>query len=235
MIFLPLNNGYYFKSYRKEPMIYIFDIDNTLYKGSTVRKFLLPAFCRGVLPPKIIFSIPRYFFYFRRRDGDPSVTEKRIAALRGIRRGKMRELAEELFIREYRDSLHPLLVRGINKAKRNREPVILASSSFRTLIEPIAEHLGADDVIATEIAFRDGVATGFLRTVPPYRRGKRLRVMEYIASGGQKMADVVFYSDHHDDLPLLYAAGKAVAVNPTRKLRRIARREGWEVLEGRKN
>ena len=41
---------------------------------------------------------------------------------------------------------------------------------------------------------------------------------------------VVVYSDSHDDLPLLMQAGEAVAVNPDRKLAKIAKQQNWRVI-----
>lgn len=41
---------------------------------------------------------------------------------------------------------------------------------------------------------------------------------------------VVVYSDSHDDLPLLMQAGEAVAVNPDRRLAKIARQQHWRVI-----
>jgi len=39
------------------------------------------------------------------------------------------------------------------------------------------------------------------------------------------------YSDSNTDLPFLEAVGHPVAVNPDRKLRRVAAQRGWPILE----
>lgn len=212
-------------------MINIFDVDNTLYNGSTVRKFLLPAFCRKIIPLRIILSLPYYFFFFRFRKAGRSITEKKIKGLKGISENAMSELAEELFATRIKKNLNPLLLEEIRKAKERHEPVILATSSFRTIIEPLADFLGVDDIIASEIEFSDGIGTGRLKSLPPYKEGKKERVTAYLSSLGQKEENIVFYSDHHDDLPLLSVAGKPVLVNPTRKMRRIAEKHKWDLLE----
>jgi phosphoserine phosphatase len=41
---------------------------------------------------------------------------------------------------------------------------------------------------------------------------------------------VVVYTDSHDDIPLLLQAGEAVAVNPDRKLAKLARLQNWRVI-----
>ncbi|MDZ7797696.1 MAG: HAD-IB family hydrolase [Candidatus Marinimicrobia bacterium] len=212
-------------------MIYIFDVDNTLYNGSTVRKFLLPAFCRKIIPLSIILSLPYYFFLFKFRKPGRSITEKKIRGLKGISENAMSELAEELFATKFKKNLNPLILKEVRKAKERSESVILATSSFRTIIEPLADYLGADDIIASEIEFNNGTGTGRLRSLPPYKEGKKERVMAYLSSVGQKEENIVFYTDHQDDLPLLSVAGKPVVVNPTRKMRRIAEKHKWDLLE----
>ena len=40
------------------------------------------------------------------------------------------------------------------------------------------------------------------------------------------------YSDHPTDAPMLGCVGNPVAVNPVHKMRRLARVEGWPIIEG---
>jgi phosphoserine phosphatase len=44
------------------------------------------------------------------------------------------------------------------------------------------------------------------------------------------LAEATFYSDSANDLPLLRAVGRAVAVDPDDALRREAETQGWTVL-----
>ncbi len=213
-------------------MIYIFDIDNTLYKGSTVRTFLPAAFREGIIPRSIVFVLPYYFFLFRGGNVKASITRKRIRALQGFSEAAMAGLAGRLFREKIKKGLNDPVLQEIRKAKEKGAEVVLATSSFRILVEPIAEYVGADTIIASEIGFSGGISTGYLQSLPPYREGKKARVMDHLSAAGREPGDIVFYTDHHDDLPLLFAAGRPVAVNPTRKLRRIARKRHWDLLEG---
>src|SRR5439155_1490958 len=59
------------------------------------------------------------------------------------------------------------------------------------------------------------------------------RVDEWLASRGQRLeafAESVFYSDSHNDLPLLERVTRPVAVDPDAALAAEARRRGWAVI-----
>jgi HAD superfamily hydrolase (TIGR01490 family) len=215
-------------------MIYIFDIDNTLFRGSTVRTYMAQAFLKRVLPLRILFPIPRYFFRFLLSGVDERIVNKPVSALKGFSEYAMRSLAEEVFESRIRHALEPNMVKMIEEAKKDRYDILFASSSFGIIIEPIASYFSIDDIIATELEFRSGVSTGIILSLPPYKNGKKERVLSYLKKKRIDPADAVFFSDHHDDLPLLSVVGKAVAVNPTARLARVAQKKGWKIIKSDK-
>jgi phosphoserine phosphatase len=84
---------------------------------------------------------------------------------------------------------------------------------------------------ATTLEFRDGICTGKIVGLPMFRAEKSARVMEFIERAGETPEDCGFYSDSIYDLPLLEAIGHPVAVNPDFRLRRIAARRGWPIID----
>jgi HAD superfamily hydrolase (TIGR01490 family) len=111
--------------------------------------------------------------------------------------------------------------------------VVTATNDFVT--RPIAQALGVDQLIATELA-RDeaGRVTGAIRGVPAFREGKVTRVQHWLAARGQVLEGFsrsVFYSDSTNDLPLLERVSEPVATNPGPALERIALERGWPVLK----
>jgi phosphoserine phosphatase len=70
--------------------------------------------------------------------------------------------------------------------------------------------------------------------VPCYREGKVTRVnawLESMALSLSHLARSTFYSDSHNDLPLLEAVTDPVVTNPDKKLRQQAEQRGWRILE----
>ncbi len=111
--------------------------------------------------------------------------------------------------------------------------VILVSSSGEEMVRPIAELVGADDVIATRMAVEDGRFTG---VVEFYAAGsnKALAVRELAARKGYDLAGSYAYSDSVSDIPLLETVGYPTAVNPDRALRRAAADRKWPVSSFRR-
>jgi phosphoserine phosphatase len=75
----------------------------------------------------------------------------------------------------------------------------------------------------------DGVYTGrSLRAA--HGVGKADALLELAREEGIDLVASTAYSDSYSDVPFLEAVGRPVAANPDRKLRRIARERGWEVV-----
>lgn len=123
------------------------------------------------------------------------------------------------------------LVRGHARAGH---VLALITATSRFLVEPIAEEFGIDYVIATEPEVVNGRFTGRVSGVPCFREGKITRLYEWLGSRGASVSDVRetwFYSDSHNDLPLLARATHPVCVNPDAKLAAHALRCGWPRID----
>lgn len=109
--------------------------------------------------------------------------------------------------------------------------VVTATNSFVTA--PIARELGVAHLIATEPEAAGGRFTGRVAGVPCFREGKIQRVQEWLGGFGQRLEtleDSRFYSDSHNDLPLLERVRRPVAVDPDAPLAAEAARRGWPVI-----
>ncbi len=123
---------------------------------------------------------------------------------------------------------------GRERMRRHREQghhVAIVSASTPYAVKPVARALDLEDAyIATELEVDGGCFTGRIREPACYGAGKVERALEYAARHGIDLERSYFYSDSASDLPLLEAVGHPVAVNPNRKLRKIAAARGWPVL-----
>ncbi|MBS0509313.1 MAG: HAD family hydrolase [Proteobacteria bacterium] len=110
--------------------------------------------------------------------------------------------------------------------------IITATNEFVT--RPIAQALGVQQLLATELA-RDagGWITGDILGVPCMRDGKVRRMQDWLAARGLSWQDVdsTFYSDSMNDVPLLEKVNHPVATNPDPRLRALARERGWPILD----
>ncbi len=113
--------------------------------------------------------------------------------------------------------------------------VVTATNSFVT--RPIAALYGISQLVATEPETIDGRFTGGITGEPCFREGKLRRVKSWLAATGRNLSDFTeswFYSDSHNDLPLLSAVTHPVAVDPDPVLMEHARGHGWPVMTWRR-
>lgn len=123
------------------------------------------------------------------------------------------------------------LVRNHQRAG-DRVAIVTATNEFVT--EPIARAFGVDELIAVQLERGpDGWITGAISGTPSMREGKVVRVERWLAERGLDWdsADTTFYSDSMNDLPLLEKVDHPVATNPDARLREIAARRGWRILD----
>lgn len=106
--------------------------------------------------------------------------------------------------------------------------IITATNSFLTA--PIAEQLGIEHLIATDPEMIDGRFTGKVAGTPSFQHGKVSRLQDWLDQHGETLDGSIFYSDSHNDLPLLEKVDTPVAVDPDDKLRQVAQARGWKIL-----
>ena len=103
--------------------------------------------------------------------------------------------------------------------------IITATNSFIT--GPIAQKLGIPHLIATEAEMVNGLYTGNVAGIPSYQHGKVERLQDWLNTQNQTLAGSYFYSDSHNDLPLLNMVEHPVAVDSDPKLSAVAKQQGW--------
>ncbi|MBS0848668.1 HAD family hydrolase [Citrobacter sp. JGM124] len=115
-----------------------------------------------------------------------------------------------------------------HRAKGDR--LVIISASGEHLVAPIAQYLGVNETLAIGIGIENGVFTGTTQGVMTFREGKVTRLMTLINQDMAQLQDASFYSDSHNDLPLLLKVGHPNVVNPDPILQQHARRQGWPVF-----
>jgi HAD superfamily hydrolase (TIGR01490 family) len=109
--------------------------------------------------------------------------------------------------------------------------VAIVTASTPYAVGPVAAHLGLDGrFLATWLEVRDGRFTGRLVEPACYGPGKVYWAERYAVAHGLDLSRSYFYTDSVSDLPLLERVGHPVAVNPDRRLRRLAQARGWPVV-----
>lgn len=135
------------------------------------------------------------------------------------------------FVREKIEPIvAPLAPALLEKHRALGDTLLIMTATNHFVTEPIAQLLGVDVLIATDPEFLDGSYTGRIAGTPNFREGKVTRLEQWMREQGIATADISFYSDSHNDLPLLLRADRAIAVDPDDRLREEAQRRGWPVI-----
>lgn len=124
----------------------------------------------------------------------------------------------------------------IETHRRAGDEIVLTTATNRFITELTARALGIEHLIATECGMgAGGRFSGAVAGTLNMRDGKLVRLREWLAAQGRALerAASVFYSDSINDLPLLAAVGRAVAVDPDPRLAAEAAARGWPTLHWR--
>ena len=213
----------------------LFDLDNTLLAGDSDYEWGQFLVDRGVLAREE-YEAQNAAFFEQYKAGTLDIREYLGFALRPLAAHTPQDLARwhGEFMRE---RILPMITPGARAlvhrhlAAGDLCAVVTATNSFVTA--PIAREFAVPHLVATEPESRDGRFTGRLAGTPCFREGKIRRVDDWLAGMGRRLedfADSHFYSDSHNDLPLLERVRRPVAVDPDPQLAAHAARRGWPVI-----
>lgn len=211
----------------------LFDLDNTLLAGDSDFEWAQFLIDRGVLD-RTTYEARNQAFYDQYKAGTLDIREFLDFQLKPLSRYPRpvldawhAEYMKQRILPMIRDSARAL----VDKHRGELRVIITATNSFVTA--PIARAFGIEHLIATEPEVRDGVFTGGFSGTPCFREGKVERLESWLAEHGEGIKSVLkstFYSDSHNDLPLLERVGHPVAVDPDAALRAHAAARGWPII-----
>ena len=107
--------------------------------------------------------------------------------------------------------------------------VAIVSGTTSFLAQPLADYLCVDEVFTAQLEVEHGRFTGRLAAPPLSDERKAEVVRDFAETHAIDLEQSHAYGDSAADLPMLRAVGHPVAVNPSRRLRAVARRSGWRV------
>lgn len=214
----------------------IFDLDNTLIAGDS--DYLWGQFLvdHGVVD-RDTHEEANARFYEEYKEGRLDIDEYLAFALKSLADHEPDRLYawRERFVEEkIKPILLPAAFELIERHRRAGDVAIVITATNRFVTEPIAELYGIEHLIATTPEFLHGRYTGRVEGIPCFQEGKVRRLQEWLAENDHDLEASWFYSDSHNDLPLLSRVANPVAVDPDAILARIAAEKGWPVVSLRK-
>lgn len=210
----------------------IFDLDNTLLAGDS--DHLWGAWlCEKNLVDAEAHASMNEGFYRDYCTGSLDIAAYLRFALRPIAGRTTAEIAswQAAFLRDKIASIMLPDARAlIDSHRRQGDTLLVITATNEVVAGPIVRQLGVENLIACSVEVAGDRYTGAPLGTPSYREGKVTRLQEWLAARGEALGGATFYSDSHNDLPLLQLVDNPVAVDPDPTLAEYAREAGWRVI-----
>lgn len=211
--------------------LHVFDLDGTLLKNNCSFAFSLYLYRKGLF--SLFDELYCFFLAMAYKHLGLSLHKLHKNVFRKLFFKKKLSLFKDealLFVPTYLPkAINYKVLKRINEAKTKGENILLLSGSPSILVEPISAYF--------DIAFKSTEYSvdneGILKNISFLMSGKeKADLIEKITKDYHiEKKDVTAYSDHIEDLPLLSNVGKAVVVNPSHKLKKIAKTKCWEIIK----
>ncbi len=208
----------------------LFDLDQTLLAGFSATAFVRKRFVSGHMSPREISeSLLGALSFGLGRTGFSGFMAATTKAYRGTAEAVLEEIGEEVFRKDLAKAVYPESRALVRAHQEMDHTVAVVTSATRYQAEPVARELDIAHVLCTQLEVENGIFTGKVVRPTCYGEGKADSARRLAAKHDLNLDASYFYTDSHEDLPLLEIVGKPRPLNPNRKLAQIARERSWPV------
>ena len=209
----------------------LFDLDNTLLAGDS--DYLWGVFLaeQGIVDADF-YEQENQRFYDEYKLGTLDIFEFLAFSFKALTENDaptLRQLQQQFLTERIRPIMSPASFELIEKHRAAGDTlmVITATNSFVTA--PIVKAFGIENLLATEPEVIDGKYTGKVDGTPCFQDGKVKRLNTWMKENNMNLENSWFYSDSHNDLPLLKLVDHPVVVDGDEKLLEYAKTQGWAI------
>ena len=212
--------------------IALFDLDNTLIAGDS--DYLWGCFLveQGIVDGTL-YENKNQRFYDQYKVGELDIHEFLEFQLKPLTEHSMNTLnqwrsqyIEEKVIPILLPKAHAL----IEQHRQQGDTLVIITATNRFITSPIAKLYDIRHLLATEPEIVNARYSGGITGTPCFQDGKVTQLESWLTSNQRTLDDSWFYSDSHNDLPLLNKVSHPVAVDPDEILRQHASEHDWPVI-----
>lgn len=209
----------------------VFDLDGTLLPGTSMeRMFWRCLLRRRRLPTRNIIHFISRGLAGARKAGLQSLLKSNKSYVRGLTVSGVRLLAADCYRRRISPRLAPKGKEAVESLRRQGYKIMIISGAPDFLAELLKAEYAPDLIISTGLEIDSGRYTGRMSTLHPYGQRKTSILAGLAEKEDLDFEHSIAFADHPSDIPHLAMFGRAVVVNPKRRLRRYARRHGWKIV-----
>ena len=209
----------------------LFDLDNTLLDGDS--DYLWGCFLaeHGIVDAEA-YESENQRFYDQYLEGSLDIHEFlrfQLKPLATHKRARLEAWREQYLVEKIDPILLPRARALLEKHRAQGDQLLIITATNRFITELIAKRYGVEQLLATEPEIVAGEYTGAVSGTPCFQTGKVEQLHNWLEKENQTLDGSWFYSDSHNDLPLLEQVEHPVAVDPDDKLKSHARAMGWPI------
>ncbi len=210
----------------------IFDLDNTLLRGDSDYLWGMYLIDKGAVDEESHQRENERFYqeYIKGQIDIMAFLRFQLAPLARIPRSELLQMREDFIENFIKPIITEQALELVDKHRQQGDVLLIITATNDFVTRPIADLFGIDDLIATNAELKNNQYTGAVSGTPSFQKGKISRLREWLDETGHDMQGSWFYSDSHNDLPLLQEVDNPVAVNPDPTLAEYAQRAGWKVI-----
>lgn len=213
----------------------LFDLDNTLISGDSDHlwgEFL----CEIGAVDRIKYGRENDRFFEDYQNGNLDIIAYNEFCLEPLTRHPIAQLHQwrDQFLEEIISPI--ILAPGQKQIEYHRQlgdDIVIITATNEFITKPISQLMNVTHLIATTPEVKKGEYTGKLSGTPCFKEGKVVRLNDWIDDHKLDFKKSTFYSDSHNDLPLLLMVDTAVAVDPDERLLQFANKKNWSVMSFR--
>ena len=224
-----------------KPALAIYDMDKTITRRATYTPFLIHA-CLALAPWRLLLVpaalLATFAYLLRLIDrGRLKEVNYRLLVGRGIGAERLEPVIQSFAERQVATNIMPGARSSIAADRAAGRRLVMATASYRLYAAAIAQRLGFQDVIATETSLdAEGRIIARIDGANCYGTSKLAMIQAWLEREGltREAVHIRFYSDHVSDAVVHRWSDEAVAANAHERLLKVARVEGWEVVNWRR-
>jgi HAD superfamily hydrolase (TIGR01490 family) len=210
----------------------LFDLDNTLLAGDS--DYLWGEFLteQGIVDADV-YARENTRFYDEYKNGTLDIYEFQAFSQQPLVENdthKMLTLRTQFLKEKIEPIMSAASFKLINKHRDQGDTLVVITATNSFITKPITDNFGIKHLIATEPEIIDGKYTGKVDGIPCFQEGKVKRLNQWMNDNNKNLKGSWFYSDSHNDLPLLLEADNPVVVDGDEKLLEYARQHKWKTL-----
>lgn len=210
----------------------IFDLDNTLIAGDSDHLWGDFLCDRGMVE-EASYRAGNEQFYADYQRGELDIRaylEFALSPLVGQTPAELAPLQEDFLRERIAPIMLPAAADLLAGHREQGHRLLIITATNELVTRPIAAKLGVPELLGCQLELRDGRISGRPRGTLTYREGKVQRLREWLACENEDLGGAWFYSDSHNDLPLLELVDNPVVVDPDPTLAEVAQTRNWPRL-----